>query len=378
LNLRDIPIIDTHGHAFNPEKESGDFRAFFNQSLWYPDINIVKHTLINYKMIRELKEKFALPLQLDQDEVVSIRNKQYKENPKEYVSRLMGDLKIDTIVIDTGFPNKKTVGYDPDMNDFAKLMGAKVKSVHRIDQDINQIIKLHPRTYSEARELFEYELDLVIKKNDIVGLKSYIAYETGLDIERYNDFEIKNAYDRYHTNINIRDKKIIYDSFNFIGLRKCKENDIVMQFHTGFGSPPALNVCKANPILLENILAEDEIRDVKVMFLHSGIPYSKEAAFLCSTFTNCYCDLSGIVVNFYSAYKKVLYDVLEYGSLKRITFGTDGLMVPETYYMGCLLGIDLLGEVLEEIVKSKYVSSSEAMDIGTMVINKNAKELFKI
>jgi len=114
------------------------------------------------------------------------------------------------------------------------------------------------------------------------------------------------------------------------------------------------------------------------MLLHSGVPYSSEAAFLTSTLPRCYCDLSGITVNFCTAYKKVLRDVLEYGSFKRITFGTDGLMAPETYYMSYILGIRMLGEVLDEFVKGKYISINEAEEIGQMIINTNAKEIFKL
>ncbi len=75
MNLFDIPIIDTHAHAFYPEKENSDFRVFFNQSLWFPEMEIVKHTLINSAMINELKKKLELSPELNQEEVVNIRNK---------------------------------------------------------------------------------------------------------------------------------------------------------------------------------------------------------------------------------------------------------------------------------------------------------------
>jgi hypothetical protein len=378
MNLFDIPIIDTHAHAFYPEKENSDFRVFFNQSLWFPEMEIVKHTLINSTMINELKKKLDLSPDLDQEEVVKIRNKLYKKDAKSYVKKLFESLNIDTLIIDTGIPSKDNLGYEVDLKYFAELMNAKIKTVLRLDNLINRILLLHPKSYLEAKELFDNELDLKINDNQLVGIKSYIAYESGLDIKRYDDFTIKNAYDRYGSNINFEDKKILHDSFTLIGLKKCKENDIVMQFHTGFGSPPALDVVKANPILLENILGEEDTRDTKVMLLHSGIPYSSEAAFLTSTLPRCYCDLSGIIVNFCTAFKKAISDVLEYGSFKRITFGTDGLMAPETYYMSYILGIRMIGEVLDEFVKGKYISRNEAEEIGQMIINTNAKEIFKL
>ena len=378
MDLFSIPIIDTHAHAFYPEKENSDFRVFFNQSLWLPEMEIVKNTLINSSMINELKKKFELSPELNQEEIVNTRNHFYKKDAKGYIDKLFETLIIDTLIIDTGMPSKDNLGYEVDLDYFGKLMNAKIKPVIRLDEFINRVLLLHPKSYLEAKELFEHELDIKIKGGQFIGIKSLIAYESGLDIRRYDDFVIKNAYEKYGRNINFEDKKILYDSFTLIGLQKCKENDIVMQFHTGFGSPPALDVIKANPILLENILGDNDIRDIKVMLLHSGIPYSSEAAFLTSTLPRCYCDLSGIAINFCTAYKKVLRNVLEYGSFKRITFGTDGLMAPETYYMGYILGIKMLGEVLEEFVKDKYISSSEAEKIGQMIINTNAKEIFKI
>ena len=60
MDLTNIPIIDTHGHAFDPEREISDFRTYFNQSLWLPPMDIVKNTLINCTLIERLKEALGL------------------------------------------------------------------------------------------------------------------------------------------------------------------------------------------------------------------------------------------------------------------------------------------------------------------------------
>ncbi len=72
-------------------------------------------------------------------------------------------LRIDTLIIDTGIPSMDNLGYEVDLKYFAELMNAKVKPILRLDNLINRILLLHPKSYLEAKELFVHELDLKIK-----------------------------------------------------------------------------------------------------------------------------------------------------------------------------------------------------------------------
>jgi uncharacterized protein len=378
MDLKNIPIIDTHGHAFDPEREISDFRTYFNQSLWLPPMDIVKNTLINCTLIEKLKEALGLDGDTDQEDVVLERNKRYKASPSEYIKKLMehAKLNIEKIYIDIGFPCEAFNGYSVDLVKFSALMNMKIGSIYRLDISVCRILEELPLTFEEAISILKYDLDKAIKIDKVSGIKSFIAYETGLDIRKYTAKEASLAYNRFRSNENKWDEKILQDYFVVEALKKCCEHGLPMQFHTGLGSPPIVKLSQANPILMEDILADKEIRETKVMFLHSGLPFTAQAGYMTSVYPNCYCDLSGILVNFGIAFKKAFTDLLVYGASSRITFGSDGIMVPETYWLSYAMGLKLLGDVFDEMVSGGWMHKKEALSFAEMIINKNAKRIF--
>jgi len=378
MDLTKIPIIDTHGHAFEPERENSDFRTYFNQSLWLPPMDIVKNTLINCTLIERLKEALGLDPNTEQEEVVGERNRQYRKSPAAYIKKLMDHDNIITekIYIDLGFPSEAFNGYSVDLKNFSKLIGCRLGSIYRLDISVWRIFGELPLDFEEALSMLDNDLNEAIKTDKVYGIKSFIAYETGLDIKRHTKKEASLAYDRFRGNKNKWDEKILQDYFVIEAIKKCHEYGLVMQFHTGLGSPPLVKVAQANPVLMEDILADSEIKETKVVFLHSGLPFTTQAGYLTSVYPNCYCDLSGILVNFGIAFKKAFMDLLEYGTASRITFGSDGIMVPETYWISYTLGLKLMGEVFDELVSSGWMNKKDAVLFSEMIINKNAKRIF--
>ena len=64
MDLSSIPVIDSHAHPFDPVKEEDDFRVYFNMSLWRPPTEVVKDTLVNRKLMRELGKELGVPIQV--------------------------------------------------------------------------------------------------------------------------------------------------------------------------------------------------------------------------------------------------------------------------------------------------------------------------
>ena len=111
-----------------------------------------------------------------------------------------------------------------------------------------------------------------------------------MEIKKWSDKEARDAYNRFiqkplqdYTKIPPGpDEKILRDYFVVMTLLKCRENDLPMQFHTGMGGAPTLDLRKANPILMQDILAVDEIKETKVVLTHAGFPYCEETAMMTS------------------------------------------------------------------------------------------------
>ena len=378
MNLSNIPIIDSHAHPFDPLKEEDDFRVYFNMSLWRPPISIIKDTIINRKMIRELAKVIGLESKMDQEEIVRIRNKIYKKNPRAYIEKLFNSTNIETMLLDVGYPGKEDAGYVINLDEFKNIVPCKVYPIFRIDEIIFDIFQDLESTFEEATNKMIRDIEKVIKDDNVIALKSTIAYKTGLDMKKWSKEEACDAFNRYKKNKTRIDEKIIRDFFTIIGMKKCIEYDIPMQFHTGLGSAPELDLYLANPILLQNILADEELIKTKVVIVHAGYPFSTEAGYLVSVYPNLYCDFSAINPYFGIALKKAILNILEFCPADRIMFGSDGVIVPETYWMGYTQGVKILGDALDELVANDWITVAEAIEFGEKILYKNAKDIYKL
>ena len=378
MDLSEIPIIDSHCHPFDPVREDDDFRIYFNMSLWRPPTEVVMDTVINRKLMRELGKFIGAPPDADQNGIAEYRNKVYKADPKAYIQKMFKAAHVETMLVDTGFPHEEFTGYSVDLKTFADLVPCRVFPIFRMAPTIFKIFKDLPPTFEEAVSIMEKDLDHAIKVDKVVALKSIAAYETGLKIRKWSKKEVSDAYDRFKKEKKREDEKVIRDFFAVMGLKKAGEYDIPIQFHTGFGSAPVLNLFEANPMLLADILADDEIKETKVVITHSGFPFTRETGYLCSVFPNCYCDVTAISPYAALALKNALLEILEFAPANRIMFGSDGVIVPETYWLGITQGVRALGSALDELVTGDWITAREAIEFAELILNKTAKKLYKV
>jgi hypothetical protein len=376
MDLSQIPIVDAHNHPFDPVKEDDDFRVYFNMSLWRPPAEAINDTILNHKMMRELGKTIGAPQGADQEQIADFRNKVYKKDPKAYIQKLFGQTGINAMLVDTGFPHEEFTGYSVDLKVFSDLVGCKTYPIFRYDTSVFKVFKQMPATFEEAIDIVQKDIEKAINVDKVIALKSIIAYETGLEVIKRTEKEASDAYERFKQNKNKADEKIIRDFFCVFGLLKAKAADLPVQFHTGLGSAPALDLRVANPILMQYLLADDEIKNIKVVITHSGYPFTVETGYMVSIFPNLFCDITAINPYFGVAGKKAIHELLEFAPVNRIMFGTDGVIIPETYWMGYTQGIKILGQALDELVKDDWITPGEAMEFAEKILYKNAVNIY--
>jgi hypothetical protein len=59
-------------------------------------------------------------------------------------------------------------------------------------------------------------------------------------------------------------------------------------------------------------------------------------------------------------------------------FGSDGVIIPETYWLGIRNGVKALGEALDELVSSDWITADEAMEFAQMILHDNAERVYKL
>jgi len=96
-------VIDDHCHPFLPMKESKPFTYYLKLSdLEVPQQDII-NTFLYRQMIKELSK--LLGVQGSDEKIIKEREKQYQQDPIEYVKLLFSDARIDMILVDTGYPS---------------------------------------------------------------------------------------------------------------------------------------------------------------------------------------------------------------------------------------------------------------------------------
>jgi predicted TIM-barrel fold metal-dependent hydrolase len=385
IDLSAIPVIDSHCHPFDPVRDKGDFRLHFSLSMWEPSLELTTNTVFSYKVIRELGKLLGCATE-DFDEISKERDRQYRRDPKAYIDKLFKSVNLETLILDTGYPHEEWVGYSVDLDSFSRLVPCKIYPICRIEPIVYKIFKKFPKTFDEAKEFFNSEIEKAVKVEKVVAFKSIIAYATGLELKHWSEKEAEDAYNRfiqkpyqdYTKHPPGPDEKILRDYFAVMALLKCRENDIPMQFHTGMGGAPTLDLRKANPILMQDILAVEEVKETKVVLAHAGFPFCEEAAMLTSSYPNLYCDMSAISNFMGTAMKSAMLKIFELAPVNRVLFGTDGVTMPESYWIGVKQGVKGLEQALVELINEDWITEKDANRIAKMILNENAKKLYKL
>ncbi|MCD6264021.1 hypothetical protein J7L60_06415, partial [Candidatus Bathyarchaeota archaeon] len=101
IDLSHYSVVDGHCHPFLPERERGELDQLLNLST-IPIPRLHSENIILYrKVMMELARVLGCPLRFD--EILRRRREEYAR-PAEYIGRLFEEAKIDTLLLDTGYP----------------------------------------------------------------------------------------------------------------------------------------------------------------------------------------------------------------------------------------------------------------------------------
>jgi hypothetical protein len=387
VDLSDFPIVDNHCHAFLPEKEDEDFDQFFNLSnIPIPRIH-TENTLFYRKAIQELARSLNCPF--DFENVVSKRKEAYASNPKEYIQRLFDEVGIETLIVDTGYPNKEFTGYSIPLETFKELVGCRVTSLYRLKPLIFRLFQ-EPISFDDLLGKYLESIDTAVKEDHHVGLKTTNAYGYGLEIRREDPGAAKRIYEALRRDGTlskplsekraevIEKERVLRRFLVWKGIEKSIEHDIPFQIHTGIGDSPWIDLRDSNPLQLIDILRDEKLREAKIVIVHAGYPFVEEAGYLANNYPNVYVDLSEMIPFIGPGIKNKILDLLEMTPVTKILYGSDAHKIPELYWISALLGKRALNAALNALVQSEVIDEDYAYEVGRMILSENAKRLYRL
>ncbi len=389
VEVNHLPVVDVHIHPFlnRGQVTAEDFvnwSAFGGGSQRYMEEGGVefsdevraelqrgkRDTIYYRRMIRDLAGYFNVEPTLNA--VIAQRNKAVAEvGYREYVRALYAAAGLTTLVIDFGIPIPQL-----DVDEVKSELPVEVVPVFRIEPLIAELLKTDIG-WPEFKRRYDDTLADALTNQGYKGLKSIIAYRTGLEvspISRTPDQGLR-ALDAIRRGLGGNSMKALRDHLLCRALELSIEHEAPMQIHTGMGDFE-VNLPLCRPAYLMDLLRFPTFRACRVILVHTGYPYQREAAYMANVLPRVYCDLSEGIPFAGHAARSIISEVLEMAPLSKVVYGSDGFTVPEIAFTSAMVGKQALAQVLDVLVADGFLSEPEAQEAAGMILAENARELY--
>jgi hypothetical protein len=371
LDLAAIPIVDNHCHSLLREQPADDdaFRIHLTET-YFPEVarDDVPHTLLYHWTIRELAG--LLDCEPTPDAVHAARQARgLGPLVREIVER--GNFK--TWLVDTGYGADSTYSLD----ELRLLAPCRIEEVLRLEPMIERLI-VESADFDAFIDAYRAELE-DLRARGIVGLKSVIAYRTGLRVEIVEQAEAAASFADVHERarrdgrVRIASKPLL-DHLVVLAVEAAAAQEVPIQFHTGLGDPD-LDLTLVDPAALR-VLFSDLFRAAPIVLLHTGYPYVRSLAYLAAMFPNVYADMGEAILFAAGEATQITRELLGLAPASKILFSTDASLVPELYWVGARLGRRALGRVLDEHIADGAIDERTALDWAERILWRNSERVY--
>ena len=291
----------------------------------------------------------------------------------EYVRELFENVHLRGLVMDGAYPPLS----DSDLKHFP----AKVVKIFRLEPLISECLAEY-ETFEEFCRAFESAIRRAVNDEGYVGLKTIIAYRTGLRIGRVEE---KDAKADFNAAKDGRAEKVWFgpkvkqlrDFLTIRALELSIDLDVPVQIHTGVGDYQIL-LDQCDPGLLYTLLTDDKLRHATVTLVHSGFPNNLTAAYMASVLPNVFLDFSLTIPFLNPVSHQRLLEILEVAPSSKVMYGSDGFGVPEVFWFSAKLGKKLLERCFAQFLAEKVFDENELLEQAEMILHRNASELYNV
>ena len=216
-----------------------------------------------------------------------------------------------------------------------------------------------------------------------VAEKFEAAYLRSLDFDKVERSAADAIYARYVSKgapTEAEYKPLQDFLFRYIAA-ECGRLGMAVHLHTNAGAGGYFHVGGGNPLLLESVLNDPDLRKTKFVMLHGGWPFTREITALL-TKPNAWLDFSSLDLTLSAAtLAGILREWLEYVP-EKVLFATDAYpYLPEmgweeSGWIAAHTGRRALAMALTEMLRSGEITRQRASQLARMVLRDNARALY--
>ena len=220
------------------------------------------------------------------------------------------------------------------------------------------------------------------KQGGAIAEKFEAAYLRSLAFDKVDAAEAARVYAANWGKVPADDeyKRLQDFLFRYIAA-ECGRLGMAVHIHAMAGAGSYFDVSGVNPLLLESVFNDPDLRKTKFVMLHGGWPYIREIASML-TKPNAYLDFSQQSLSFTPATMgRAIREWLEWVP-EKVLFGTDAypysdeLGWEESGWLAAKRGREALARALTGMMNDGEISRDRAVELAHMVLRDNARALY--
>jgi predicted TIM-barrel fold metal-dependent hydrolase len=373
VDLGTVPILDQHCHALLRDGTVADaaaYAAFFTES-GDPVMHArhVPETVFFRWAIRELAG--VLGCAPTAEAVLTART---GLSPEALARRLLAEANVAALLVDHGYRADET--WTP--TELAARVPCRVLPILRLETLAQALIVRH-ETFDAVVDAYSAVVERA-RTDGFVGLKSIIAYRTGLAVQPASRDDAVTAFgpvkERARRDGRVRlAAKSLNDYLLLRALEIAERHALPVQIHTGFGDAD-LDLREANPLHLRPLLESGRYENVPFVLLHASYPYVRELGYLSAIYANVHADVGLAIPHLAAEIPAMLRQLLSLAPSSKVVYSSDASQIPELFWLAARWGRRGLGTILDELITLGALDEGEAMAVGRRVLGGNAAGIY--
>ena len=375
LDLSGIPVVDNHCHPvlLNQQVDAPGFRNYFTEAS-NPSIpeKHIPNTVYYLWLLRQLATIYGCPN--TEEDILAIRS---SLDDDTLLERFFRAANIDTLILDPAFPLPH-ICYSPEH--MGQLGHCRTARMLRLETLMQQLI-IQYQNFDEVVDRYTLALTNA-REQGYCALKSIVAYRTGLEISEWSKDQAVSSFQEAllairNGQLRIAHKPLI-DYLLHIAFRQAAEQELPVQFHTGYGDGDT-DMRLGNPLHLRDVLERKDYQSMKVVLLHESYPYSQLGAYLAAIYPHVYFDLS-YMIPFVDRLEMLAFtrQALGVTPASKLMYSSDGIHVPEMHWAGAIRGRSIIGLVLQEMIDADEIDQEQAYDLALQILHDTAYTVYRL
>lgn len=360
--------------------DPNELRACFTEST---DARVLSEHVPNTPLYRLVIRRLAPVFGCEPTESAVLTARRMLE-PARYARELLEHSGTGAMLLDTGFATDETLTFD----EHRALVPIPQREIVRLETLAEDLIS-RCRSAEDWLDSVRSGLEEAVR-GGAVAVKTIVAYRASLRLRWPDPREVRAQYAAVRQALKAAGGRgrgrgrprprltgdTLLHTLVFVAAEECVRLGVPLQVHCGIGDPDE-DLAEASPLGLRPLFVHERYRDLRLVLLHC-YPYHREAAYLCSVHAGAYMDLSLAVWLAASDGARAMTEVVGLCPWTKLLYATDASRLPEVYLIAAELHRAALAEAFGDLVERQLLSMDEAYEAGALVLNGNARTLYRL